>query len=184
MAATDLAPVLATATFATTSFVLLVVTALHLHGTLTDALQRSNTLFGVIAFFTLWGTTWFSTRYGIGQMRSRGEVSTADAFGWTSVAGGLNGVLVWWAIVLVLLAAGSAGGGGSLRSVGGLLLLALPFGSLFAFATGVVVGCLYAVLNGAASAASSLFWAVLIGPPADQSSTLSVPPPSSPSAAT
>src|SRR4249920_3162041 len=101
--------VLHLATLRACTFNVLLAAILHARGDLASALERSSTSFGIAAFAVLWVTTAYTTNYGLRQVQSSAE-TRFDAVGWTIIAGGLNGVLVWLVIVLALVAATLAGG--------------------------------------------------------------------------
>ena len=155
--------VLPLATLRTCTFTVLLAAILHARGDLATALERSSTSFGIAAFAVLWATTAFSTRYGLRQVQSSAE-TRFDAVGWTIIAGGLNGVLVWSVIVLalvgVMLAGGSFASGAPSRALPALMLvaIALPVGSVVAFTVGVVVGAFYGVLELVLDAGSRRLW--------------------------
>jgi len=154
---------LALATLRTCSFTALLAAILQTRGGLAGALAMSNTAFGIAAFVILWTTTWVSTRYAVRQIRARAE-SAVDAVGWTIVAGGFNGALLWCAIVLglvvtllVRVATGWARPS-TLSALPVLTMLALPLGGVVAFAAGAVIGMFYGVLELMLDAASRHLW--------------------------
>jgi len=160
------------ATLRTCSFTVLLAVVLHARGALAGTLAQSNTAFGIVAFVTLWTTTWVSTRYGVRQVRARAE-TFFDTVGWTIVAGGLNGALVWCAIVLgvvlsIFVRAGAPGHAQvPLLSVLPVLMIALPVGGGVAYAAGAVVGACYGVLELLLDAGSRRLWRLVaeLAPP-------------------
>jgi hypothetical protein len=161
--------VLPLATLRTCTFTVLLAAILHARGDLAPALERSSTSFGIAAFAVLWATTWVSTRYGERQIRLRAE-SPVDAVGWTIVAGGFNGALVWCAIVLgvvlsIFVRAGTPGNPPMpLLSVPPVLMIALPIGGIVAYAAGAVIGAVYGMVELVLDAGSRRLWRFVAAP--------------------
>jgi len=160
------------ATLRTCSFIVLLAAILQARGRLAGALAMSNTAFGIATFVFLWTTTWVSTGYGVRQIRVKAE-SSVDVVGWTIVAGGLNGALVWCAIVLglvVMMLVRAAIGGAPWSTLGTLpvlTMLALPVGSLVAFAAGAIVGAFYGAFELILDAGSRRLWRLVAEPGLD-----------------
>lgn len=135
----------ALATFHTVSFVAALVVAVHSRGALSSALGRLDTVTGFGFFLLLWAITWFTTRLGLRNMGTPvDDAPSAMIVFSTTVAGGWNGVGIFFIIILVSLMSVLVSGPRTLVPV---LFFASILGSLLAFTVGAVVGLVYGLFD-------------------------------------
>jgi hypothetical protein len=136
------------ATFHTLSFVVAVVAVVHAGGSLADRLARLDTTTGVLLFLAFWATTWGATRAGLRKIQpDLDEASSGSMVMSTTVAGGLNGVVIF-AILLIGFAFRLTTGEAGLATLP-VLFLTAAIGTTLAFTTGAVVGMAYGLIDAA-----------------------------------
>ena len=133
------------ASFHTAALVLLLVTGLHVSGTLGPVLAEAGTWGGIAAYGYLWAVTWWTNRRWIASVPSLTDrAARRRIVRGGAIWGGLTGV-VFFAGVLVPGAAIFAAAGG-LPSVPFILLAGLLGGALSAL-VGAVIGGAFAGLD-------------------------------------
>jgi hypothetical protein len=135
------------ATFHTVSFMVSLAVGVHLSGSLAAALKPLDTKTGFGFFLILWAITWFATRAGLRQMKTRIEEASATSIvSSTTIAGGWNGIGIWIAIVSGYAIFTLASRSRALALIP-LFFLASVLGSLLAFTVGAVVGLVYGLTD-------------------------------------